>query len=71
MQTKTMRNDTLDDGGLRYVHKTAGTPFAASADGVGRTMSCFKCGTHRSTGDLEFKRILGRSERICKDGCKK
>jgi len=55
----------LSDDGLRYATKTTGSPFL----GTGNTRSCFKCGKHRQASQLQSKRVLGRSEMVCKPAC--
>lgn len=64
----SMSKDTytsVSDDGLRYESKLGGSPFIGS----GHTRSCFKCGKHRPPSSLQSKRILGRTEVICKPGC--
>jgi len=55
----------LSHGGLRYATKPPGSPFL----GTGNTRSCFKCGKHRQQGQLQSKRVLGRSEMVCAPAC--
>ena len=55
----------LSEDGLRYAAKTSGSPFL----GTGNTRSCFKCGKHRQASQLQSKRVLGRSEMVCKPAC--
>lgn len=65
---ESMSKDTytsVSDDGLRYESKLGGSPFIGS----GHTRSCFKCGKHRPPSSLQSKRILGRTEVICKPGC--
>jgi len=64
----TMSKDTytsVSEDGLRYESKLGGSPFLGS----GHTRSCFKCGKHRPPTSLQSKRILGRTEVVCKPGC--
>lgn len=63
--TKTTSTKLSDDG-LRYASKVSGSPFL----GTGNTRSCFKCGKHRHPAELQSKRILGRTEMVCKPSCK-
>jgi hypothetical protein len=39
----------MADNGLRYTAKAGGSPFAGSL----ATMSCFRCGKHRSAAHLQ------------------
>ena len=55
----------LSNDGLRYAAKASGSPFLSA----GNTRSCFKCGKHRTPVDLQAKRVLGRSEMVCKPSC--
>ena len=55
----------IQDDGLRYVSKVSGSPFV----GRGNTRSCFKCGKHRSADQLQSKRLLGKSQMVCKPSC--
>jgi hypothetical protein len=66
----TMSKDTftaVSDDGLRYESKLGGSPFLGS----GHTRSCFKCGKHRPPSSLQSKRVLGRTELVCKPACVK
>jgi hypothetical protein len=56
----------LTDDGLRYATKATGSPFI----GTGNSRSCFKCGKHRQASQLQAKRVLGRSEMVCKPSCR-
>lgn len=53
----------ITDDGLRYKSKRGGSPFGES--GSIQTMSCFKCGQHKSRALGTFKRLLGQSMFIC------
>jgi hypothetical protein len=53
--------------GLRYKSKEGGSPFGGSAN-MG-TMSCYKCGLHKSRALGTFKRLLNQSMFVCGD-CK-
>lgn len=67
-RSETMSKDTctaVRDDGLRYASKLGGSPF----QGSGQTRSCFKCGRHRPPSSLQSKRILGRTELVCKPAC--
>jgi hypothetical protein len=55
----------IQDDGLRYASKVSGSPFL----GRGNTRSCFKCGKHRSADQLQSKRLLGKSQMVCKPSC--
>lgn len=61
----------IEADGLRYRNKPAGSPFVNHAGGFGSTMSCFKCGKHRPSAELESKKLLGKSQKVCKGGCAK
>ncbi|MBI5335950.1 MAG: hypothetical protein HZB72_15400 [Burkholderiales bacterium] len=56
---------TIRADGLRYQSKKTGSPFS----GTGSTRSCFKCGRHRTADQLQTKKVLGRTEMICKPSC--
>lgn len=68
---KDPKNSQIEENGLRYKHKQAGSPFTSTASGYGSTMSCFKCGCHRPSSELESKKILGRNHKVCRGGCQK
>lgn len=53
--------------GLRYKTKEIGSPFGDSR-GI-NTMSCFKCGIHKSRNTGSFKNFLGKKTFVCGD-CK-
>ena len=57
--------------GLRYKSKTSGSPFTAGTSMGGSTMSCFRCGNHFPASELETKKYMGKSQKVCKGGCKK
>jgi hypothetical protein len=56
----------INEDGLRYRSKTVGSPFASKAN----TRSCFKCGKHRTPDQLQSKKLLGKTEMVCKPSCK-
>lgn len=65
-----MSNDhttEIASDGLRYKSKEGGSPFGPSG-GIG-SMSCYKCGLHKSRAQGSFKRLLNQSMFICGD-CK-
>jgi hypothetical protein len=49
--------------GLRYKSKQGGSPFGGS--GTMNSMSCYKCGQHKSRALGTFKRLLGKSMFMC------
>jgi hypothetical protein len=53
--------------GLRYKSKQGGSPFGGSS-AIG-TMSCYKCGAHKSRALGSFKKLIGQQMFICGD-CK-
>ena len=61
------------EGGLRYTAKKAGSIFGASGGKTfgGSSMSCFSCGTHKAMSAMVSKKIIGKSRKVCGDGCKK
>ncbi|NML16812.1 hypothetical protein [Azohydromonas caseinilytica] len=64
-------NTVIQDDGLRYKRKAAGSPFSTGGSGMHMaTMSCFKCGTHRPRAELQTKRLLGKNQLVCAAGCK-
>ena len=68
---KAKKGVEIVSDGLRYKNKPAGSPFVNKSGGFGSTMSCFKCGKHKPSSELESKKIMGRSQKICKGGCVK
>jgi hypothetical protein len=50
-------------GGLRYKSKQSGSPFGDS--GTINSLSCYKCGKHKSRALGSFKRLLGQSMFVC------
>lgn len=70
-KAKPKKTPEIVSDGLRYKSKPAGSPFVNHPGGFGSTMSCFKCGTHRPPSELESMKFLGRSQKVCKGGCKK
>ena len=65
-----MSRDTITkiaNDGLRYKSKEGGSPFGPG--GTTGTMSCYKCGVHKSRALGTFKRLLGQSMFMCGD-CK-
>lgn len=63
----------VQDDGLRYKRKATGSPFGAGVNGgLHQTaMSCFKCGRHKPRSELATRRLLGRNQLVCADGCTK
>jgi hypothetical protein len=62
----------IQDDGLRYKRKAAGSPFSPGGSGGMHlaTMSCFKCGVHRPRAELVSKKLLGKNQLVCAAGCK-
>lgn len=54
--------------GLRHRAKPAGSPYAPHGS-FGQTMSCFLCGKHRPRGVLQPRKLLGRTQYVCRLGC--
>jgi hypothetical protein len=52
--------------GLRYKTKVSGSPFTGSS-GMINTMSCFKCGLHKSRALGSFRRLMDKSHFFCGD----
>jgi len=48
----------VDHGGLRYISKEGGSPFAASV--TGSRMSCYKCGLHKALSLSSFGRLFNQ-----------
>jgi hypothetical protein len=71
MPTPKTPASIVDEAGLRYKAKAGGTPFPESDRGLGSTMSCFRCGRHSPRSLLAVKRLLGKNQQVCKDGCRK
>jgi hypothetical protein len=62
---------TISGDGLRYTARVPGSQFGPVALGGRLTMmSCFKCGRHKPMSALATKRILGRNEKVCAQGCR-
>jgi hypothetical protein len=51
--------------GLRYIVKEGGSPYQDSSCGM--TMSCYKCGLHKSRSSGSFKNLLGQRMFKCGD----
>ena len=60
--SKDVENQISNDG-LRYKSKQGGSPFGGS--GNISTMSCYKCGQHKSRALGTFKRVIGQSMFMC------
>ena len=56
----------IDPSGLRYKSKAGGSPFGASG-GMSATMSCYKCGLHKSRALGGFKKFLNQRMFVCGD----
>lgn len=63
------KKTVVSEGGLRFKSKVQGSPFGDVLVGV--LMSCFLCGRHRPRSALMPRRVLGRSQLVCGDGCEK
>lgn len=57
----------LAEDGLRYKYKAGGSPFLDSANMS--TMSCYRCGRHKSRSLGTFVRFLNQRTFIC-ETCK-
>lgn len=63
---------TMSGDGLRYTAKVPGSAFGPVVLGGHSTMmSCFKCGRHKPVSALVSKKILGRSQKICAQNCRR
>jgi hypothetical protein len=60
----------IDDAGLRYKSKSAGSPFVAGKYIGASTMSCLFCGKHRERSLMKTLRILGKSQLVCAPSCR-
>ena len=67
MMMSRVETTKINKDGLRYKSKEGGTPFGGSSN-IG-TMSCYKCGLHKTRSLGTFKRLLGQSMFMCGD-CK-
>jgi hypothetical protein len=56
----------ISNDGLRYKSKAGGSPFGTEGR-TGDTMSCIKCGVHKSRSNGSFKRLLGSTTFVCFD----
>lgn len=56
----------IRDGGLRYESKPTGSPYPRD---MGVTLSCFLCGRHRPRTALTSRKLVGRQQNVCTDGC--
>lgn len=61
----------IQDCGLRYKAKSAGSFFESGKSFGYSTMSCFLCGKHRSRAQLTSKKFIGKSQVVCEPSCKK
>jgi hypothetical protein len=52
--------------GRRRDEKGTGSPFGAAM-----WRSCFLCGRHRANAALMTRRLLGKAQRVCADGCRR
>lgn len=55
----------MAEKGLRYQYKKAGSPFQDSANMS--TMSCYRCGLHKSRALGSFIRLLNQRMFVCGD----
>ena len=60
-----LKTTKINKDGLRYKSKEGSTPFGGSSN-IG-TMSCYKCGLHKTRSLGIFKRLLGQSMFMCGD----
>ena len=65
MMKSRVETTKINKDGLRYKSKEGGTPFGGSSS-IG-TMSCYKCGLHKTRNLGTFKRLLGQSMFMCGD----
>jgi len=68
-QLKLEPESILADNGLRYKFKGGGSPFQDSANMS--TMSCYRCGLHKSRALGVFVRLLNQRSFVCQDCCNK
>lgn len=59
----------IDDKGLRYKMKKAGSPFKQTYSSGTATMSCFLCGKHRERSVLTMRQFIGKNHPVCKPNC--
>lgn len=64
-QLKIEPDSVLADDGLRYKFKGGGSPFQDSANMS--TMSCYRCGLHKSRSLGVFVRLLNQRTFVCQD----
>jgi hypothetical protein len=62
-------DSVMADDGLRYKFKGGGSPFQDSANMS--TMSCYRCGLHKSRSLGVFVRLLNQRSFVCQDCCNK
>lgn len=67
---KDEKKDSLNDDGLRYRTKVAGSPFGRAGPHVTASKSCYLCGKHRPVAALQYRRLLGKSQAVCAPSCK-
>lgn len=53
----------VSDDGLRYKSRAAGSPF--DSGGHRGSMSCIKCGLHKSRALGSFRKVIGKSTFFC------
>jgi hypothetical protein len=57
----------IQDGGLRYKTKAAGSMFGAA---LSNSLSCIKCGLHKPRTVMKPVRLLGVNYYRCTEECK-
>lgn len=53
----------VSDDGLRYKTRVSGSPF--DSGGHRGSMSCIKCGLHKSRALGSFRQVIGKSTFFC------
>lgn len=62
----------ISSDGLRYKEKPTGTPFTGGvACHSGAVLSCFFCGTHRTSTNRSYQLVIGRKQAVCNPPCDK
>lgn len=57
----------VSEDGLRYRSKAAGSYYGPATSGG--TISCLKCGTHRTRDALKSVVLGANRNYVCRDGC--
>lgn len=68
--TKKVTRTAIDEEGLRYKSKAAGTIFKQPYHPGLATRSCFLCGKHLDRSLMRARNLMGKSQLVCAPSCK-